>query len=401
MSHPVLNAVEKIQPWLVKTRRTIHMEPELGFEEHKTSGLVAETLEEFGIEMKKEVAKTGVVGLLRTGREGPTLGIRADMDALLIEEENEVPYKSRQKGKMHACGHDAHTTMLLGVAQVLAMNPDLLEGLGGNVKFLFQPGEEGFAGGRIMVEEGAMDNPPVDMVIAGHINPNIQVGGIGTRSGPTLAAADKFTITLRGKGSHAAHPDLSRDPVLAAAHLVTALQGIASRNIDPFDSVVVSVTCVNAGTAFNIIPDEAVLQGTLRTISAETRKFVIKRMEETMEGIAAAFQMKADFDFVEGYPPLVNNPNATRLIQDAAREVLGEERIQEYPPAMGAEDFAYMVNARPGAMFRVGVRNEARGIVHGIHTSRFDLDENALSVGVSVFVQAARAFLAKPDMYIG
>ena len=401
MSHPVLNAVEKIQPWLVKTRRTIHMEPELGFEEHKTSGLVAETLEEFGIEMKKEVAKTGVVGLLRTGREGPTLGIRADMDALLIEEENEVPYKSRQKGKMHACGHDAHTTMLLGAAQVLAMNPDLLEGLGGNVKFLFQPGEEGFAGGRIMVEEGAMDNPPVDMVIAGHINPNIQVGGIGTRSGPTLAAADKFTITLRGKGSHAAHPDLSRDPVLAAAHLVTALQGIASRNIDPFDSVVVSVTCVNAGTAFNIIPDEAVLQGTLRTISAETRKFIIKRMEETMEGIAAAFQMKADFDFVEGYPPLVNNPNATRLIQDAAREVLGEERIQEYPPAMGAEDFAYMVNARPGAMFRVGVRNEARGIVHGIHTSRFDLDENALSVGVSVFVQAARAFLAKPDMYIG
>ena len=401
MSHPVLNGVEKIQPWLVKTRRTIHMEPELGFEEHKTSGLVVETLEEFGIEVKKEVAKTGVVGLLRTGREGPTLGIRADMDALRIEEENEVPYKSRRKGMMHACGHDSHTTMLLGAARVLAMNPDLLEGLGGNVKFLFQPGEEGFAGGRVMVEEGVMDNPHVDMVIAGHINPHIQVGGIGTRSGPTLAAADKFTITLRGEGSHAAHPDLSRDPVLAAAHLVAALQGITSRNVDPFDSVVVSVTRVNAGTAFNIIPDEAVLQGTLRTISAETRKFVIKRMEETIEGIAAAFQMKADFNFEGGYPPLVNNPNATRLIQDAAREVLGEDKIQEYPPAMGAEDFAYMVNARPGAMFRVGGRNEARGIVHGIHTSRFDLDEDALSVGVSVFVQAARAFLAEPDKYIG
>jgi amidohydrolase len=399
MSHPVLNAVEKIQPWLVKTRRTIHMEPELGFEEHNTSRLVAETLEEFGIEMKKEVAKTGVVGLLRTGREGPTLGIRADMDALPIEEENETAYKSRQKGKMHACGHDAHTTMLLGAARVLAMNPNLLEGLGGNVKFLFQPGEEGFAGGRVMVEEGVMDNPPVDMVIAGHINPHIQVGGIGTRSGPTLAAADKFTITLRGAGSHAAHPDLSRDPVLAAAHLVAALQGIASRNVDPFDSVVVSVTCVNAGSAFNIIPEEAIMQGTVRTIRAETRDLVIARMEETIRGIATAFRIEAKLDFVEGYPPLVNNPNATRLIQDAAREVLGEEKIQEYSPSMGAEDFAYMVNARPGAMFRVGGRNEARGIVHGIHTSRFDLDEDALTVGVSVFVQVAREFLAKPERY--
>ncbi len=399
MSHPVRCAVEKVQPWLVETRRAIHMEPELGFEEHKTSSLVAEALEGFGIEVEKEVAKTGVVGLLRTGRGGPTLGIRADMDALPIQEENEVPYRSRQKGKMHACGHDAHTTMLLGAARVLATNPELLEGLGGNVKFLFQPGEEGFAGGRVMVEEGVLDNPPVDMVIAGHVNPNIPVGAIGTRSGPTLAAADKFTITLRGAGSHAAHPDLSRDPVLAAAHLVAALQGIASRNVDPFDSVVVSVTCVNAGSAFNIIPEEASMQGTVRTIRAETRDLVIERMEETMRGIAAAFRIEAKFDFVEGYPPLVNNPNATRLIQDAAREVLGEEKIQEYSPSMGAEDFAYMVNARPGAMFRVGGRNEGRGIVHGIHTSRFDLDEDALAVGVSVFVQAARAFLAKPEGY--
>jgi len=375
------------------------MEPELGFEERETSRRVAEDLERSGLEVRKGVARTGVVGLLRTGRPGPTLGIRADMDALPIEEANEAPYKSRRAGKMHACGHDAHTTMLLGAARVLAENPDLLEGVGGTVKFIFQPAEEGLAGGRLMVEEGVLDDPAVDMVIAAHVLPSLPAGTVAIRSGPVLAASDKFTITIQGRGSHAAYPHLSRDPILAAAHLVAALQGVVSRNVEPFDAAVLSVTRIEAGAAFNIIPDEALLQGTLRTHRPETREAAKRRMEETIRGIASAFGVEARFEFVAGYPALSNHAAAAALIERAARGVLGEEGLREMALSMGAEDFSFMAQRCPGAMFRVGVRNEARGIVHGLHSNRFDLDEDALPIGVSVLVQAAREFLGNRRAY--
>lgn len=399
MLNPVRAAAEALKPWLVETRRAIHMQPELGYEEHETAGRVAAALEEWGLDVRRGVARTGVVAVLRTGRPGPTLAIRADMDALPIEEASEVPYKSRAAGKMHACGHDAHTAMLLGAARLLAQNPQWLEGCGGNVKFIFQPAEEGRAGGRLMVEEGVLEDPRVDLAIAAHVLPALPVGTVGTRSGPVLAASDKFDIRIRGKGSHAAYPHLSRDPILAAAHVVTALQGIVSRNVEPFDAGVISVTRLEAGTAYNIIPDEVRLMGTMRTHREETREAMKGRMEETLRGVASAFGTEAEFEFVPGYPPLVNSTQATGLIERAAREVLGEEKMVEMPLSMGAEDFAYIARQRPAAMFRVGVRNEARGIVHGLHSNRFDLDEDALPVGASVFAQAAREFLRDPRAF--
>ncbi|MBI3024650.1 MAG: amidohydrolase [Candidatus Tectomicrobia bacterium] len=399
MSNPVRAAAEALKPWLVETRRAIHMRPELGYEEHETARRVAAALEEWGLEVRRGVARTGVVAVLRTGRPGPTLAIRADMDALPIEEASEVSYKSRAAGKMHACGHDAHTAMLLGAARLLAQNPQWLEGCGGNVKFIFQPAEEGRAGGRLMVEEGVLEDPRVDLAIAAHVLPALPVGTVGTRSGPVLAASDKFDIRIRGKGSHAAYPHLSRDPILAAAHVVTALQGIVSRNVEPFDAGVISVTRLEAGTAYNIIPDEVRLMGTMRTHREETREAMKGRMEETLRGVASAFGTEAEFEFVPGYPPLVNSAQATGLIERAAREVLGEEKMVEMPLSMGAEDFAYIARQRPAAMFRVGVRNEARGIVHGLHSNRFDLDEDALPVGASVFAQAAREFLRDPRAF--
>jgi amidohydrolase len=400
MSGTVRSAVEAIEPWLVETRRDFHMNPELSFEEHRTSDLAADSLEGWGIEVKRGVAQTGVVGLLSIGRPGPTIGIRADMDALPIVEENDVPYKSKAAGKMHACGHDAHTTMLLGAARVLAENPSLFGDVGGNVKFLFQPAEEGLAGGRRMVDQGVLENPKVDLVLATHVIPVLPVGTIGTRPGPMMAATDRLTLILRGKGSHAAHPHLSRDPVLAATHMATALQGIVSRNVNPFDSVVVSVTQLEAGQAFNIIPEEAILRGTIRTMSPETRDMARKRVVEISEGIASAFQVEAKCEIEEGYPVLVNHAGATKLVEKAAESVVGPENLLSAPPVMGSEDFAYMINERPGALFRLGIRNEEREIVHSLHSNRFDLDEKALAIGVTTFVMAALEFLANSDEYV-
>ncbi len=401
MTHPVREAAEKLGPWLSETRRKIHMNPELGFEERETSRLVAESLEGWGIEVKTGLARTGVAGVLRTGRPGPLIGIRADMDALPVQEESDVPYKSRSEGKMHACGHDAHTTMLLGTARLLAENPRLLEGLSGGVKFIFQPAEEGKAGGRLMVEEGALEDPRVDLVIAAHVFPLLPAGTIGTHTGPMLASGDKFFATLRGEGSHAGYPQNSRDPVLAAGHVITALQGVVSRNVNPFDAAVVSVTQMEVGGPINVIPGVVTLNGTIRTIRPEVRELVIRRVEETIRGVAAAFGVEAEVEHQQGYPSLSNHAGATALIEKAGADVLGEENVLPAPLALGSEDFAFMAKARPAALFRLGIRNEARGIVHPLHSSLFDIDEDALPLGVSVFAQAVREFLADPDRYAG
>ena len=399
MSHPVRTAAEALGPWLSEIRRKIHMNPELGFHEHETSRLVSEALEGWGVEVKNGLAQTGVIGLLKTGRPGPTIGIRADMDALSVQEKNDVPYKSRSDGKMHACGHDAHTAMLLGAARVLSEDPSLLEGVGGNVKFIFQPAEEGLAGGRTIVEEGALDNPRVDLIIAGHVFPVLPVGTIGTHTGPMTASGDKLFITYRGKSSHAAYPHNSRDPMLAAGHLITALQGIVGRNVNPFDAAVVSITQIEAGVALNVIPEEVHLRGTIRTIRPDVREMVKSRVEETARGVASAFGVEAEIEILAGYPSLSNHAGATALIENAGREVLGNENVLPAPLGMGSEDFAFMAEKCPGAMFRLGIRNEERGIVQGLHSNRFDVDEDALPLGVSVFVQAVREYLADPQAY--
>lgn len=399
-SQSIRDASLALLPWLSETRRTIHMNPELGYEEHETSRLIVENLERFGLEAHAGIAETGVVGLLETGRPGPTIGIRADMDALSIDESNDVPYKSRRAGKMHACGHDAHVSMLLGAARLLSENNNLLDGLGGNVKFIFQPAEEGKAGGKRMVEEGVLEEPRVDLLIAAHVWPDMPAGYIGTRSGPSLAAGDRLQIYVRGESSHAAYPHKSKDALLAACHLVTSLQGIVSRNVGPFESAVLSITTFESGVAFNIVPRDARIKGTIRTHDPKVREKVADRVRAVARGVAEAFDVEIDLEITPGYPALVNHEAATALVESAGAQVLGAEKVEEMPLSMGAEDFSYMAEKRPGAMFRVGISNPGKGFVHGLHSDLFDLDEDALPVGVSVFAQAVVEFLGNSEKYL-
>ncbi len=399
-SQSIRDASLALLPWLSETRRTIHMNPELGYEEHETSRLIVENLERFGLEAHAGIAETGVVGLLETGRPGPTIGIRADMDALSIDESNDVPYKSRRAGKMHACGHDAHVSMLLGAARLLSENNNLLDGLGGNVKFIFQPAEEGKAGGKRMVEEGVLEEPRVDLLIAAHVWPDMPAGYIGTRSGPSLAAGDRLQIYVRGESSHAAYPHKSKDALLAACHLVTSLQGIVSRNVGPFESAVLSITTFESGVAFNIVPRDARIKGTIRTHDPKVREKVADRVRAVARGVAEAFDVEIDLEITPGYPALVNHEAATALVESAGAQVLGAEKVEEMPLSMGAEDFSYMAEKRPAAMFRVGISNPGKGFVHGLHSDLFDLDEDALPVGVSVFAQAVVEFLGNSEKYL-
>lgn len=399
-SQSIRDASLALLPWLSETRRTIHMNPELGYEEHETSRLIVENLERFGLDVHAGIAETGVVGLIETGRPGPTIGIRADMDALSIDESNDVPYKSRRPGKMHACGHDAHVSMLLGAARLLSENKNLLDGIGGNVKFIFQPAEEGKAGGKRMVEEGVLEEPRVDLLIAAHVWPDMPAGYIGTRSGPSLAAGDRLQIYVRGESSHAAYPHKSKDALLAACHLVTALQSIVSRNVGPLESAVLSITTFESGVAFNIVPRDARIKGTIRTHDPKVRAKVADRVRAVVRGVAEAFDVEIDLEITPGYPVLVNHEAATALVETAGVQVLGAEKVEEMPLSMGAEDFSYMAEKRPGAMFRVGISNPGKGFVHGLHSDLFDLDEDALPVGVSVFAQAVVEFLGNSEKYL-
>ena len=400
MTQSIRDASLALLPWLSETRRTIHMNPELAYEEHDTSRLIVENLKNFGLEVHEGIAETGVVGLLETGRPGPTIGIRADMDALSIDESNDVPYKSRRPGKMHACGHDAHVSMLLGAARALSENKSWLHGLGGNVKFIFQPAEEGKAGGKRMVEEGILEEPRVDLLIAAHVWPDMPAGYIATRQGPSLAAGDKLLIYVRGQSSHAAYPHQSKDTLVAACHLVTALQSVVSRNLGPFESGVLSITTFEAGVAVNIIPHTVKIQGTIRTHTPKVRAKIAERVRAVARGVAEAFDVAIDLDITPGYPALVNHESAAALIENAGAQVLGEEKVREMPLSMGAEDFSYMAEKRPGALFRVGISNQEKGFVHGLHSDRFDLDEDALPVGVSVFAQAVVEFLGNSEKYL-
>lgn len=399
-SRSIRDASLALLPWLSETRRAIHMNPELGYEEHETSRLIMENLESFGLDVHAGIAETGVVGLLETGRPGPTIGIRADMDALSIDESNDVPYKSRRPGKMHACGHDAHVSMLLGAARLLSENNNLLDGLGGSVKFIFQPAEEGKAGGKRMVEEGVLEEPRVDLLIAAHVWPDMPAGYIGTRSGPSLAAGDRLQIYVRGESSHAAYPHKSKDALLAACHLVTALQSVVSRNVGPLESAVLSITTFESGVAFNIVPRDARIKGTIRTHDPKVRAKVADRVRAVACGVAEAFDVEIDLEITPGYPVLVNHEAATALVESAGAQVLGAEKVEEMPLSMGAEDFSYMAEKRPGAMFRVGISNPEKGFVHGLHSDLFDLDEDALPVGVSVFAQAVVEFLGNSEKYL-
>ncbi len=385
-------AAEEIGPGVVADRRDIHQHPELGYEEKRTAALVAARLRDLGLSVRTNVGGTGVVGVLRGGKPGKTVLLRADMDALPIQEENQASYASQHPGVMHACGHDAHTAMLLGVARVLA---DRRAQLAGTVKFMFQPAEEGGAGAQRMIDDGVLDDPPVDAAFGLHVDAERYVGQVSVRPGPSNASSDRFTIVVQGRGGHAARPHRSVDPIVVGAQIVTALQTLVSREVSPIEPAVVTVGSMTAGTTFNVIPDTATIKGTVRAYNEDIRALVQERVGELARGIAAAMRASAEVDYRVGYPVLTNDPEKVELVRSALSEVFGIEAVVDRDPSMGAEDFSFVLQRVPGAFMYVGVRNPAWKVPRPVHTATFDLDEDALPIGVAALAATALKFLSE------
>ena len=370
--------------WLVQLRRTFHQFPELAYQEQKTAAKIVAVLRDLGVPARDRIGKTGVVASLTAARPGPTLAMRADMDALPLEEQNDVPYRSQHSGVMHACGHDAHITILLGVVRSLVENGWPEKGAG-KILFIFQPAEEGGAGAQAMLETGILDAEPISAIFAGHMHPDLPVGHLAFAPDASNAASDNINIRLIGKGGHGAHPQACVDPIVAGASLVTQLQTIISRNLAATDSAVLTIGSFHAGTARNIIPQEAVMKGTLRTLSPGVRDRVLVRLQEMLKGLEVAYQVVAELETAVGYPLLVNDSRLVRFVDTEARTFLGDDCVHPGPPRMGSEDFAFFLQKFPGILLRVGCHDPARGIAHGLHSPFFDLDERVLDVGVRLF----------------
>ncbi len=365
---------------IVALRREIHKEPELGFDTKKTAEKVLAALDGLPLEIQTYVAENGIVATLKGEGDGPTVALRADMDALPIHEETDLPFASGTDGKMHACGHDGHTSMLVGAAKALSGMRDRLNG---TVKFVFQPAEEGGGGGRVMVEEGVADD--IDSIFALHLWPGLTFGVAATKGGPIMAAADAFEMTVRGSGGHGAMPHLAADAIVIAAQVVTALQTIVSREVDPVEPAVLTVGEIGAGSAFNIIPETARLGGTVRTLDADLRNRMPERIEELAKGVAKGMRGDAELDYKFSYPVTSNDAGAAKLALGVAGELLGEERVEELVhPSMGAEDFSFFLEKVPGAFIWLGV-----GDIPGLHTPKFAFDEEILPRGAALLTALA------------
>ena len=382
--------------WLVELRRELHQIPELGYKEEKTVAKICRVLDELGIPYQTGVGKTGVVARVRSENAGPLVAFRADMDALPLEESNDVPYKSLHPGLMHACGHDGHVTVALGIIRRLQEQNWPQNGCG-EILFFFQPAEEGGAGANAMLDTGLFDSEPVTAIFAGHMNPELPVGQIELIFGTAHAATNTLRIRIKGKGGHGASPHLCIDPIVAGAHLVTQLQTFASRNLAPLDSAVLTIGEFHAGTKENIIPQEAHLVGTLRTLSPEVRELAIRRIEEMVRGLDLAFGVTAVFENTEGYPSQVNQNKLVDFIKSCTEDVLGAAGVRIASPHMGAEDFSYFCQKWPGAMFGLGCHDPAKGFQFPLHSPHFDMDERALAVGVRLFGHALVRFLEKEN----
>jgi amidohydrolase len=369
---------------MVRARRLLHENPELSLVEFDTARFVADTLGSYGLdEVRTNVGKTGVLGTLAGGRPGPVTLLRADMDALPIRELNAVEYVSRSEGVMHACGHDGHVAILLAAAKTLA---ERRAEVAGTLVFCFQPGEEGAAGNRLMIEDGALENPHVDRTFALHLYSGMDVGKIGVRDGAFFASADEFVLTIRGRGGHGAMPQNSIDPIVAGAHVVTMLQTIVSREVAPKDPAVFTVGQFTSGTTFNVIPDEAVLKGTVRAFDAAVRASMPERLKRIAGGLAEALRVEIEVDYRWSYPPTVNAVAPNDVVRAAGRRLLGPENVIEHDIVMWAEDMSFMQELRPGAYFIVGSRgSEASAFPH--HNARFDIDERSLDIGFQMMVE--------------
>ena len=388
---PIVNRVADLQPDIQAWRQDIHAHPELLYDVHRTAAFVAERLREFGCdEVATGLGRTGVVGVIKGRRPAGksdirVIGLRADMDALPIEEATHVAYASRTPGKMHACGHDGHTAMLLGAARYLAETRNFA----GDAVVIFQPAEEGGAGALAMIEDGLMDRFGIDQVYGMHNGPGIPIGAFAIRSGPIMASTDSIDILIEGLGGHAARPHKCIDSVLVGAQLITALQSIVSRSVNPLDSAVISMCEFHAGVARNVIPQTAILRGTVRTLTVEVRELVEKRVREVVAGVAQITGAKIDLVYERGYPVTVNHAAQTDVATRVAKEIAGDANVHETHPFMGAEDFAYMLESRPGALIFCGNGDSA-----GLHHPAYNFDDNAIVFGTSYWIRLVENTLA-------
>lgn len=386
-----LEEAKKSSGWLAGLRTAIHRHPELGHEEFETAALVERTLAELGVPSRR-MAGTGVVALVEGASPGACVGLRADMDALPIQDAKTGDVRSLIPGVMHACGHDAHTACLLGAARLLAANKKFFSG---SVKLLFQPAEESDGGALPMIQEGAMDAPRVEAMFGLHTDPSCETGRVRVADGCVHAASDGFDIVIKGGGGHGAYPHTAADVLYTACMCVNALQSVVSRSVPPLEPAVVTVGELHAGTARNIIPTRAALSGTIRTLSPETRGLVIRRVREIVDGVCRANGADFEFSLIPGYPMLINDPAVTALVRETAAAMLGAENVGQAAPSLGVEDFAYFAERIPSCFFNLGVRSEAKGIVHPLHAALYDADPDALPIGAALMASAAAAFLSK------
>ena len=392
--------IAQFHPELTALRRDLHAHPELGFEEHYTSARVKEALRLCGVdEIHEGLGCTGVVGVIhgQTRASGAMVGLRADMDALPITEDNEFPWKSCKSGLMHGCGHDGHTAMLVGAARYLAET----RRFDGTAVLVFQPGEEGFGGARVMMEDGLFERFPMQAVFGMHNWPGMAAGTMAVSAGPVMASTSEFKITVRGKGCHAAMPHLGADPVVAACQMVLAFQNIISRNKKPLDTAVISVTMVHAGEVSNVVPDTCELQGTVRTFTTEVLDLIEQRMRQVAEHTCAAFATQCDFEFVRNYPPTINSPAEAAFARQVMQGIVGPERVLEQEPTLGGEDFAYMLQAKPGAYcFIANGEGGHRSAGHDagpctLHNPSYDFNDELIPLGATYWVQLAQQWLAQ------
>jgi amidohydrolase len=389
----IKNISKEAFPSLIQLRRELHQYPELAFDEFKTSERIAKELRKLRIDVKRPIAKTGVVGVLNKGTEGKTIALRADMDALPVLEQTNFPYKSKNEGIMHACGHDVHVACVVGAAKILTRLKDELPG---KVKFIFQPSEEVHPGGaKPMIEAKVLENPDVSGIFALHCDPAIPIGKIGVREGPTMAQAEDFDITIIGRGGHGARPHDGVDAIVVASQVIQALQTIVSRKINPLEPVVVSIGKMEGGSARNIICDKVILKGTARTLNKEVAKKIPGFLKEIISGITKSAGASFELNYYGGYPILINHPKATNLARGTIAKLFGKEAIFELRrPMMGGEDFAYYLQKIPGSFLRLGIRNPKKDAIYPWHHPKFTVDEDAIKIGSAVLAGVAFDFLS-------
>ena len=389
---PILNSINQMQKEMQEWRRDLHKIPEIGLKEYKTSSYIKDKLKVWDIEFKDGYADTGLIAWVKgsKGDSKKSIGLRADFDALPMSEKNNFDHKSSNEGMMHACGHDGHTSMLLGAVKYLKENNDF----DGTVYFIFQPGEEGFGGGEIMINEGLLNDFNIDEVYALHNWPELPLGHFGVSTGPMMAAVDEFDIIVKGKGGHAAIPDLGVDPVIIAAQIINAVQTIISRVTSPIDKALISITKVHAGSAYNVIDDEVFLGGTVRTFKEKTRILIQNKLNDTAKGIAKANGGDVEFIYKPGYPPTINTKDESIFASEVAKNLVGDKNVvTDIEPSMGGEDFSYFLNKKPGSYLYIGQKDENHK-AH-LHTTKYDFNDNLLPIGVNFWVDLVKSFFAK------